>query len=256
MLESLEGRDVPSGGMWFGLGQEMSLFNGARFGSAFSGLIGEGHHPLHNSESGLELSRLVAKLTGSNGASGSATFISNEESGGNGLDVQVSGLTARTTYTVSSGTQILGTFRTNANGNGRDAFNDVSPALTDGSAITISDPSGSTVLSGTLAPSRLVATLGGTSGGDGSATWHALAEGSNTLRASLFGLQASSTYTVQLDGTEIGSVTTDANGHGRLLQHDLSTPPKVGSVLTVLDSTGATVLQGSFAVPPSPPAGP
>jgi hypothetical protein len=71
--------------------------------------------------------------------------------------------------------------------------------------------------------------------------------GSNSLQVGLFGVSANSTYAVQLDGTTAGTVTTNASGSGHLSVSDLSTPPQAGSTLTVLDSTGATIPQGSFA---------
>jgi hypothetical protein len=240
VLESLEAREVPSGGPWFGGAHELALLNQAQVGSALAGVTG-------GCEAGLGASTLAASLTGTSGASGTATFAANAATGNNSLHIHASGLTANTTYTVASGTTTLGTFTTNANGQGKLSVSDVSPALTAGSVITVTDPSGATVLSGALAATHLFATLGGTRGGDGIASYHAnVLTGSNSLQVGLFGLSASSTYTVQLDGTTVGTVTTNASGSGHLSVSNLSTPPKAGSTLTVLDSTGATILQGSF----------
>jgi hypothetical protein len=249
VLESLESRDVPSFGPWFGAAHELALANLSRAGSALAGPTG-GHH---GGDSDSQAQTLSATLTGTSGASGNVSFSSNSASGQNHRRVSVSGLTADTAYTVSSGTTTLGTITTDANGNGKLSVRNVSPALTSGSDVTVTDPSGATVLSGTLAANSrqagtsLIATLGGTGGGDGIAFAHTSGtSGQNSLRLFLLGLTPSSTYTVQLDGTTVGTVTTDANGLGQLSLSNLSTPPAAGSVLSVLDSTGATVLQGSF----------
>jgi hypothetical protein len=250
VLESLEARAVPSGGPWFGGGHDLAHFGGAQVGPAFAGQFGGASGQADGCLAGLGAPTLAASLTGTAGATGVATFAANSASGNNALNVVASGLTANTKYTVSSGTTTLGTFTTNAVGLGKLHVSNVSPALTAGSAITITDPTGTTALSGTLGATNLVATLGGTSGGDGFAPYHAnVFTGSNTFHVGLFGLSANSTYTVQLDGTTVGTVTTNANGAGHLSTSSLSTPPAAGSVLTVLDSSGTTVLQGSFAAP-------
>jgi hypothetical protein len=254
MLESLEGRDLPNAGPWLEAAHLFGRGGASEVRAAFAGATGGSSDAGSACEAGHQTQTLTASLTGASGASGSVTFRSNTASGDNHLSVQVSGLTASTTYTVSSGSTTLGTITTDANGKGKLSVSDLSPALTAGATITVTDPSSATVLSGTLATptaptnTNLIATLGGTAGGDGFAFFHAnSATGNNRLRLFLFGLTASSTYTVQLGGSTIGTVTTDANGRGQLSLSNLSTPPAAGSVLTVLDSTGATVLQGSFA---------
>jgi hypothetical protein len=261
-LESLEGREVPSGGPWFGGGHDLALFNHAQFGPAFAGATGGGNdaqvgpafagalggrNDPGDGFAGFGIPTLAANLTGASGTSGTATFSTNALIGQNSFHLHASGLTANTTYTVSSGSTTLGTFTTDANGQGKLSVSNVSPALTAGSTITVKDPTGATALSGTLANTNLFATLGGTSGVDGIAFYHAnVTAGTNSLQVGLFGLSANSTYTVQLGGKTVGTVTTNAFGAGHLSVSDLSTPPTAGSALTVLDSTGATVLQGSF----------
>jgi hypothetical protein len=247
VLESLEARDVPSGGHWFGGGHEQALFNRAQVGPSFAGATGDHHDYGDRSEAGFGAPTLADSLTGASGTSGTAAFSANAVTGNNSLRLHASGLTADTTYTVSSGTTTLGTFTTDANGQGKLSVSNVTQALTAGAPITVTDPGGAPVLSGTLAATHLVATLGGGSGGDGIAFYRAnVATGTNSLLVGLFGLSAGSTYTVQLDGSTVGTVTTDANGRGHLSLTNLSTPPAAGSVLTVLDSSGAPVLQGSF----------
>jgi hypothetical protein len=52
---------------------------------------------------------------------------------------------------------------------------------------------------------------------------------------------------VQIGGTTVGQISTDADGDARLSSSNLSTTVTSGSVLTVLNSSGTTVLQGTFA---------
>jgi hypothetical protein len=50
-----------------------------------------------------------------------------------------------------------------------------------------------------------------------------------------------------VDGTTVGQLTTNSSGAGTLSASDLTQTIAASSVVTVLDSTGATVLQGTFA---------
>src|SRR5579885_2566386 len=134
-LEQFESRFLPNAGPLF-----------AGFGGP--ALVGSAD-PAGQSHS--ETQTLTATLTGAAGTSGSATFTSNSAAGTNNLLVQVSGLTANTTYSVTSGTTTLGSITTNASGSGQLSVSNVSPALTAGQSLTVLDPSGATVLSGTLA---------------------------------------------------------------------------------------------------------
>jgi hypothetical protein len=52
---------------------------------------------------------------------------------------------------------------------------------------------------------------------------------------------------VQIGGTTVGPISTDADGDGRLSSSNLSLTVSSGSVLTVLNSSGMIVLQGTFA---------
>jgi hypothetical protein len=94
---------------------------------------------------------------------------------------------------------------------------------------------------------RLFAALTGATGTAGHARYHADATaGTNSLSLSVSGLAASSTFTVQIDGTTVGQITTDANGAGKVTLSNLTTAVAAGTVISVLDSTGATVLSGTF----------
>jgi hypothetical protein len=95
---------------------------------------------------------------------------------------------------------------------------------------------------------RLSATLTGATGMSGSAHYHAdTTTGTNRLSLHVSGLAASQTFTVQIDGTTVGTLTTDANGAGRASFSNLTATVSAGSLLTVLDPSGATVLTGTFA---------
>ena len=61
------------------------------------------------------------------------------------------------------------------------------------------------------------------------------------------GLSADTSYTVQLDGTAVGQITTDETGSGNLALSNLTNTVAAGSVVTVLDSSGNVVLTGTFA---------
>jgi hypothetical protein len=110
-----------------------------------------------------------------------------------------------------------------------------------------------TVLSGTFATGGchhgqdLSASLTGTTG-SGSARF---STGQNSLKVSVSGLTAGATYTVQAgDGTTnttVGQITTDANGSGKLSVSNLTATIAAGTILTVLDANGTTVLTGTFA---------
>ena len=194
---------------------------------------------------------LTASLTGDTGTSGSVTFTSNTSSGDNSLVVQVSGLAASSTFTVTSGTTTLGTITTDVNGSGKLSVTNLSPALAAGADITVVDANEATVLTGTLADpnakTRLSAILTGATGTSGNAHFHSNTEtGDNRLRVRVSGLTADATYEVQVDGTTVGQITTDDNGSGTLSLSNLSLTAAANSVVTVLDSQGTIVLQGVF----------
>jgi hypothetical protein len=197
----------------------------------------------------------VATLTGASGTSGSAEFTAGTTSGQNSLGVRVSGLTASTTYTVQVDGTTVGQVTTNANGKGHVSLSNLSGTIAAGSVVTVLDPTSTTVLTGTLAaesehPSRqeLSATLSGASGTSGFAAYSAnTTTGDNTFRLRVSGLTASTTYTVQVGGTTVGQVTTDASGKGSVSLSNLTATVAAGSVVTVLDPTGVTVLTGTLA---------
>lgn len=94
----------------------------------------------------------------------------------------------------------------------------------------------------------LSASLSGVTGAAGTAYYNdGTVSGQNTLSLRVSGLTASSTYTVQINGTTVGQITTDASGNAKLSLSNISPSVTTGSVISVLDSTGTTALQGTFA---------
>jgi hypothetical protein len=199
---------------------------------------------------------LTASLTGVNGASGSAEFKSSSTAGQNSFTLMVTGLTASTTYSVEIGGTSIGTFTTDANGAGTLTLSDLTtPPIMSGSVLTVVDANSNTVLQGTFAPGsechhgeKLSASLTGATGASGTAEFKAGEEsGHNHFELTVSGLMASTTYTVDVGGSSIGTFTTDANGTGSLELKDLTTTIMSGSVLTVVDTNNNTVLTGTFA---------
>jgi hypothetical protein len=247
-LEAFESRDLLSASPLCAGFHAPSMSDHSKSASVHAGSSDSSHGCHDNSQS----QTLTASLTGATGTSGSATFKSDTSSGDNSLVVQVSGLAASSTFTVMSGTTTLGTITTDASGSGKLSVSDLSPALVAGADITLVDANEATVLTGTLADpnanTRLSANLTGATGISGKAHFHSNADtGDNRLRVHVSGLTADATYDVQLDGTTVGQITTDDNGNGALSLSNLSMTVAASSVVTVLDSQGTTVLQGTFS---------
>jgi hypothetical protein len=204
---------------------------------------------------------LIASLTGTTGAFGFASYVASTTTAGqNNFELCVTGLTASTTYTVEVGGTSIGTFTTDSSGAGSLTLSNLTTAIAAGSALTIVDPSSTTVLQGTFAAGDdhgggncqggqdLTATLTGTTGSGSAEFKTSSTAGQNSFTLMVTGLTASTTYTVEIGGTSIGTFTTDSTGAGSLTLSDLTTPPIAsGSMLTVVDAGSNTVLQGTFA---------
>jgi hypothetical protein len=252
-LQSLESREVPSAASSF----YMPFFSHA---SASGGLVRG-----YGSAGEQSQTTLTASLTGASGTSGTVTLTINSSTGTNSLTVAVSGLTADTTYTVASGTTTLGTITTDSNGNGSLVASNVSVSLASGSAITVEDANGDTVLSGTLASASgtgngpgmcggngqdLTASLTGASGTSGTASVQINTDsGTNKVTVSVSGLTASTTYTVTSGSTTLGTISTNSSGAGELSVRNTAATLTVGSTITVVDSINITVLTGTLAYP-------
>lgn len=87
------------------------------------------------------------------------------------------------------------------------------------------------------------ATLANSTGATGTASYSA---NNNSLRIQVTGAAANASLDVQLDGTSIGTLTTDASGNGSLKLKNLTNPVTATSTLTVGDLTG-TFTQESFS---------
>jgi hypothetical protein len=216
---------------------------------------------------------ITAQLTGSNGATGEVSAIS----GGTSLAIVATGLMPSTTYTVNLGTASAGTFTTDANGNAIVTINNITGTLAAGTAVSVQDTNGNTVLSGTFAsPSgqgddddddhdegdgdheghhngTLTATLTGTATGviGQVGAIPTQTAGVFNFNVVVSGLTPNSKYTLQVGTTSIGTFNTDAAGGADVTLNNVPATVASGGAVTVLDSTGSTVLSGTFASPSS-----
>jgi hypothetical protein len=215
---------------------------------------------------------LVASLIGSTGGTGTADFKAGATAGANSFTLTVSGLTASTSYTVDVGGSSIGTIMTDSTGAGSLTLSDLTTTIAAGSVLTVVDANNNTVLQGTFTVAAegggcgggdhhgaagLNASLTGSTGTSGSAQFTpGLASGQNAFTLLVNGLTASTTYTVDIGSTSIGTFTTDANGNGSLALTDLTTTITAGATITVVDASGNTVLSGTFMGGPGGPGGP
>lgn len=94
---------------------------------------------------------------------------------------------------------------------------------------------------------ELAAALAGVAGATGSSEFKLGPAVRRNFEAEVSGLAANQSFDVLLDGKLIGSLRTNALGHGELKLNDPLLPVKVGSVLKVRDAQGQVVLSGTFA---------
>jgi hypothetical protein len=203
---------------------------------------------------------LVATLSGTSGASGQAEYNPGSTSGQSTLVLDVSGLTASQTYTVQINGTTLGQITTDTNGQGELSLTGLTTAVAAGSTVTVLDANSATVLQGTYAigssgchggsgtGQQLSASLTGTTGSGQAQFSSGSISGQNSFELIVYGLTAGQTYTVQVDGTTIGQITTDSTGQGQLQLSNLTATISAGTVITVLGANDTTVLQGTFAV--------
>jgi hypothetical protein len=259
-VESLNDRVLPSAGcmgMTGGDGSSGSSSAAAQFASNFDSGIGggfggfgrfddlgfHGHGFAHRIA---ERATLAASLSNSSGATGQAFVGDTNASGvGTSLFTVVRGAAANSSLDVSitdSGTTTkVGTVSTDASGNGMAKISNVTVKA--GDTITVGD------LTGTLSQVHYNATLSSavtTTTASGRAAYNSV---ENRLNVSLTGATAHTTYEVTVNGTNVGQITTNHRGRGRLMT---SLPTGVtitsGSTIAITDSTGTTtVINGSFA---------
>jgi hypothetical protein len=239
-VEALGDRVLPSAGCTAAAGASSAAAQAARVSSFDAGSrsasADRGDH--HGGGCGAaEHASLAASLTNAAGATGTATF---SESNGT-LFVPVKGAAAGTTLSVAvtdnGTTTTLGSVTTDASGNGFAKFTGVTVAA--GDTITVGD------LTGTFAQTRFTATLAGTTTGvTGTASANAL---KNKLHVTVSGATANTEYTVSVNGTSVGSFTTNAAGRGRLRVTPSGVTIATGSTITIADADGNTLLSGTFA---------
>jgi hypothetical protein len=199
--------------------------------------------------------RLEATLSNASGATGKAQFNGDGE-----LDVSVKGAAASTTLNVLvDGTQV-GTLTTDAHGNGELELSQ-SGLVKTGSTITVGDLTGTFAAptstggdndgdnggdngggdhGGQGAGTSLQAALTNASGATGKAEFNS---GDGDLEVRVQGAAASTTLNVLIDGNQVGTITTDASGNGKLQLPKSGLTVNSGSTIAVGDLTG------SFAAP-------
>jgi hypothetical protein len=137
--------------------------------------------------------------------------------------------------------------------------------------VSIVDSNGTTDLSGTFAaptspPMPTPAPWGGglsasltgtTSGVTGQITvLPTQTRGEDNLQVVVSGLTASTTYTVEIGTTSVGTFTTDSTGAANVTLSDITATIASGTAVSIVDSNGTTDLSGTFAAStlPFPPA--
>jgi hypothetical protein len=231
-VEELSSRILPSAGCGgAAAGASTQAARGALFSSAIAGTDDSFDHGGH--ECGAAHASLSASLSNSSGATGTATF---SESNGV-LKVSVTGAAASTSLAVSVDGTSVGTVTTDASGNGSAKLTGVTASA--GSTVLVGD------LTGTFAQVKLSASLTGTTGVTGTASFNTL---TGKLRVSASGLTAGTTYDVAVGGTTVGQITANSAGRGKLHVSPTGVTIASGSMVTFI-ATGDTtaILSGTFA---------
>jgi hypothetical protein len=233
-VEELNSRVLPSAGC--SMGSAGMASSDARMASAFDGgdffgggWGGHGFGARHATDS--------ASLSDAAGATGTATF---SESNG-ALFVSVKGATASTslpvTVTDNGTTTTVGTLTTNASGDGHARFTGVTIAA--GDTISVGD------VTGTFAQIHFNASLTGATGVSGAASFNSI---QNELNVSVKGATAKTEYSVTVNGTVVGELTTNRHGRGRLYVTPSGVTITTGSTVSVAPTSGgAAILTGTFA---------
>lgn len=246
-MEELTPRDLPSSHL---LGSSLgSYFHARQASSNFSSTAlyaqranssssetdtGTTSHEGRGGQCGAEAT-YSASLTNSSGATGTASYYLDS----NTLKIQVKGAAASTSLDVQLDGVSIGTLTTDASGNGKLTLTDLTAVVNANSAITVGD------IAGTFAQVKYSAALtGSTSTLTGQTGYNAL---KHSLNVYFTGGTAKTVYNVLIDGTSVGTLTTNQSGAGRF-HLDLSTLDiKAGTVISITDSNNNTILQGTFA---------
>ena len=207
---------------------------------------GRGH------DHGGENATFSATLSDAGGATGTAFF--NATSGN--LTVSVTKAAANTTLNVTVGTTTIGSFLTDASGNGKATFTEAASAIAVGTSVAAGDVTG-TFAQGDSAigtppdsgggecghgehdhgnPGAMFsASLTNATGATGQALFNPT---SGKLTVSVTKAAANSTLNVVVGGNTVGSVTTDAGGNGETTITEAGTAITAGTKITVGDLSG------------------
>jgi len=172
------------------------------------------------------------------------------------LQIELEHATANATYTITlNGGAAVATLHTDANGLAFATVSGSTLQVQAGTVLALLDSTGATVLHGSFGitsgdgqSSELSVVLQSASSGlQLQATFHTV-KGTNTLEIQLENATPNATYTVSLDGgaTTVATLSTDAGGQASVTVSGSTLQVKAGTALTLLDSTGATVVQGPF----------
>ena len=278
-VEGLEGREMLSVNPVFhkpmvggsGAGHDDAALVGPSIATAIAASTSTASNETH----------LVANLTNNGNAAGRASYEAETEHGASRqqLSVEVKGAAANATLNVTADGNVIGTLVTDANGQGQARF---ANSPTKGNVQTLPDNFtlnvGSTIavgdtISGSFAApapggdghehenegsesqeneTELHASLNNNGVAAGQSNYHAETENGVThqsLRVNVTGLAASTTFNVTVDGTVIGTLTTDTSGNGRAR---FSSNPKHANVIALPAnftlSPGSTIMVGDTVI--------
>jgi hypothetical protein len=214
-------------------------------------------------EQDIEGSALSVEITSSSGVQLCAVF--GTQGTTNVLTIELEHATANATYTVSldGGTTTVATLTTDAEGHASTTVNSSTLQVQAGTVLTLLDSNNATVLQGTFSSNsgnnddqgddnndqggELSVHAQGTAGLQLGASFQ-VEDGSSALKIELEQATPNATYTVSLDGgtTTVATLNTDANGQAHTTVTSSTLQVQAGTVLTLLDSTGNIVAQGTF----------
>ncbi len=278
-VEGLEGREMLSANPVFHRpilgGDDAGHGNAALVGPSIAAAIAASTPTASNE------THLVANLTNNGNAAGRASYEAETEHGTSQqqLSVNVQGATTNVTLNVTVDGNVIGTLKTDASGQGKARFgNNPTKAnvqalpdnftLNDGSTIVVGD-----AISGSFAApvpggdshdhenegsesqeneTELHASLTNNGVAAGKAAYHAETENGVThqsLRVKVTGLGAGTTFNVTVDGTVIGTLTTNASGKGKAR---FSSNPKSANVIALPANftltPGSTIMVGDTVI--------
>lgn len=243
-MEELQARDLPSSHM-FGAGMGMLDFHNARAEvTSFSAALRSSSSTSSDTESnereghgscgaGADAT-FTASLSNASGATGTASY----NAAKNSLSISIKGAAANSSLDVQLDGVSIGTLTTDDNGDGTLKIKNLTAAVNASSALSVGD------LTGTFTQVKFTASLtGSATTTSGSAVYNSTRQ---ALNVNLKGLDSKTTYNILLDGTSVGTVTTNKHGFARFHLDSSTLAIVAGTVLTVTDASNNTVLTGTF----------